>query len=137
MFLANESLYMLTSQIVTFGDFIRTKRKQKNLTQADLLRELVARGVKAYTDTVVTHWERNRAMPPINDPQFVQALADILGVTEAEILEAAGFNLDTGAPGELPEEIVALLKNLSPEQLDAVANMIAMLGNQQKDKPKS
>ena len=111
----------------TFGEFIRLHRKQQNLTQSDLVRELAQRGTKLYNDVSAVHWEKGRAMPPISDPKFVKALADVLGVSESEILAAAGFSLDANAPDELPPDIEQMLRSATPAQRKKALAMLRLM----------
>jgi transcriptional regulator with XRE-family HTH domain len=111
----------------TLGQYLRARREMLGLTQEDVLAFLVQRGLKKYTHTSLIHWEKDRAMPPIYDPKFVRAIAEILGATDKEILRAAGFALDEDAPDELPPEIRRLLERATPDELDKVIAMMQLL----------
>lgn len=124
---------MEAMQTTTFGDYLKQKRLQRRLTQADVLRELAQRGAKHYTDTVVTHWEKNRAMPPLQDPKFVRMLADILGVSNNEILEAAGFALDSEEPADaLRKRLNELIDQANSDELDRIIAIASVLIERQK-----
>ena len=59
------------------GDFIRKKRKDKNLTQKELAKEL---GV---SDKAISKWERGICCPDIS---LLKELSSILGVSVNELL---------------------------------------------------
>lgn len=120
------------------GQYIRERRKELNLTQTDLANALHNYpGVRQYGYTAVKGWERGYAMPPMDDPAFVRALADILKVSEAEILRVVGFAIaDSSAPDTLPPEFLALLEKATPEQLEAIGRVAQLMVAQQNAKPK-
>lgn len=63
-----------------FGDFIKTKRQEKNLTQKELANLVYV------TESAVSKWERNVAYPDIT---LLPQLANILDVTEHELITAS------------------------------------------------
>ena len=65
------------NQIAT-GTFIARKRKELNLTQAQLAEQL---GISSES---VSKWERGRCMP---DYAIVNELRDALGITVSELLD--------------------------------------------------
>lgn len=111
------------------GEFIRQRREDAGLTQLDLVQGLALRQGRQYNKSMVGHWERGRAVPPIDDPQFVHALAEILGVSEAEILEAAGFNpeLFTDPPEEMPDWLVKMYTEATPKQRTMIQRVFKSL----------
>lgn len=62
-----------------FGNFIVTLRKEQGLTQAELAQRLHV------TDKAVSKWERGLGFPDI---KLIEPLADALGVTILEIMQA-------------------------------------------------
>ena len=72
------------------GRFIAKKRKEKQITQAELAKRLNV------TDKAVSRWERGIGFPDINT---LEPLADALGVTLTELMrcsEEAEKNVDDG-----------------------------------------
>jgi len=63
-----------------FGNFIKTKRQEKNLTQKELANLLYV------SPSAVSKWESGVAHPDIS---LLTKLADILGVTEKELITAS------------------------------------------------
>ena len=72
----------------TFGDFLKEKRQEQNLTQKDLAKILFV------SESAVSKWERNAARPDI---ALLVSLANTLNVTEHELLTAS---MDTQARKE-------------------------------------
>lgn len=75
------------------GAFICLLRKEKGLTQRELAEALNV------TDKAVSKWERGQSYPDIT---ILSALAELLGVTEREILQGER----EGAQAPIPTEIV-------------------------------
>ena len=63
-----------------FGEFLKTKRQEKNLTQKELANLVFV------TESAVCKWERNVAHPDIT---LLPKLCSILGVTEHELITAS------------------------------------------------
>ncbi len=63
-----------------FGNFLKQKRQEKNLTQKDLAKKLFV------SESAVSKWEKNIAHPDIT---LLPTLSDILGVTEHELITAS------------------------------------------------
>lgn len=64
----------------SFGDFLREKRIEKNLTQKKLSEILFV------SESTISKWEKNVSRPDIT---FLPKLADLLGVTEHELITAS------------------------------------------------
>lgn len=61
------------------GQFIAEIRKEQNMTQAELASKLHV------TDKAISKWERGLGLPDINS---IEPLADALGITVAEVMQA-------------------------------------------------
>ena len=72
----------------SFGDFLKEKRQEQNLTQKELAKILFV------SESAVSKWERNAARPDI---ALLSALANTLNITEHELLTAS---VDTQARKE-------------------------------------
>ena len=64
----------------TFGEFLSTKRKEKNLTQKEL------GNLVFVSESAVSKWEKDIARP---DLSLLPELSEILGVTEHELITAS------------------------------------------------
>ncbi len=63
-----------------FGNFLKQKRQEKNLTQKELATELFV------SESAVSKWEKNVARPDIS---LLPRLSEILGVSEHELITAS------------------------------------------------
>jgi transcriptional regulator with XRE-family HTH domain len=66
--------------MTTFGEFLKQKRQEKNLTQKELAKLLII------SESAVSKWEKNIAHPDIT---LLPKLAEILEVTEHELITAS------------------------------------------------
>ena len=64
----------------TFGNFLRQKRKEKNLTQKELSKMLFV------SESTVSKWEKDVAHPDIT---LLPKLSEILSVSEHELITAS------------------------------------------------
>ena len=64
----------------SFGDFLKQKRQEKNLTQKDLANMLHV------SESAISKWEKDVARPDIS---LLPILAEILGVSEHELITAS------------------------------------------------
>ncbi|MBE5757857.1 MAG: helix-turn-helix domain-containing protein [Clostridiales bacterium] len=67
----------------TFGEFLKTKRQEKKLTQKELAKLLIV------SESAVSKWEKDVAHPDIT---LLPKLSEILGVTEHELITASVDN---------------------------------------------
>ena len=67
------------------GQFIAELRKEKGMTQAELASNLHV------TDKAVSKWERGLGLPDINS---IEPLADALGISVAEVMQAERVQAD-------------------------------------------
>ena len=88
------------------GAFIRELRKEKGLTQKDLAEQL------HLTDRAVSKWERGLCAP---DLSTLEPLADILGVTVAELISGKRME-ETPHKTEIEESVQSTLQ-YSKEEL--------------------
>ena len=65
---------------ISFGDFLKSKRQEKNLTQKELANLVFV------SESAVSKWEKNVAHPDIT---LLPKLSSILGVTEHELITAS------------------------------------------------
>ncbi|MBR5192443.1 MAG: helix-turn-helix domain-containing protein [Clostridia bacterium] len=63
-----------------FGEFLKQKRQEKNLTQKDLAKYLFV------TESAISKWEKNVSRPDIS---LLPKLSSVLGVTEHELITAS------------------------------------------------
>lgn len=86
---------------VKFGVFISDLRKEKGMTQKELAEKLYV------SDKAVSKWERGQSLPDIT---MLNPLADVLGVTSAELLNCGKIDevekIDTVRVNEFVEKTI-------------------------------
>lgn len=82
---------------VKFGAFVSQLRKEKGMTQKDLAERLFV------SDKAVSKWERGLSLPDIS---LLQPMADILGVTIAELLSGEYRKSDTPPTNQEVEQLM-------------------------------
>ena len=88
----------------SFGATISALRKQKGMTQLDLARQM---GV---TDKAVSNWERDLSFPDVTS---LPRLAEILGVSVDELLEAKTATQEAPARSKVPAIVELVLKAIA------------------------
>lgn len=73
-----------------FGAFIAQRRKEKNMTQADLAERLHV------TDKAISRWERGKGFPDINT---IEPLANVLDLSVLELMKTER-NASNGCSGQ-------------------------------------
>jgi transcriptional regulator with XRE-family HTH domain len=106
----------------TMGSWIRTMRERHNLKQEELL-EAFKREYKPVAKSTLSAWETETANPPIHDNAFVEAVARIFNVTEAEVLKGSGYNLGQAYESELDEGRRLLLEAYDNGDLERLVAM--------------
>jgi transcriptional regulator with XRE-family HTH domain len=84
------------------GKWIATMRERHNMTQEALLAEF-KREYKPVAKSTLSAWENETATPPVQDNQFVEAVARIFKVSGADVLKGSGYNLGQAYESELDE----------------------------------
>ena len=88
----------------SFDATISALRKQKGVTQLDLARQM---GV---TDKAVSNWERDLSFPDVTS---LPRLAEILGVSVDELLEAKTATQEAPARSKVPAIVELVLKAIA------------------------
>lgn len=84
----------------SLGTMIRTLRTERGMTQLDLARQM---GV---TDKAVSKWERDLSIPDVSS---LPRLAELLGVSVEELLQAKGVAREGDAPDDRKARALAQL----------------------------
>lgn len=85
-----------------FGQFIARSRKERNMTQADLAKEI---GV---TDKAVSRWERGIGFPDINT---LEPLANALGISVLELMRSERMNMENQNNNLSEGEVTEIMAN--------------------------
>ncbi|MBQ7943219.1 MAG: helix-turn-helix transcriptional regulator [Lachnospiraceae bacterium] len=94
-----------------FGEFIAECRKQKGITQKELAEKLFI------SDKAVSKWERGLSMPDIT---LLAPLAELLGVSVAELLECRRLQENEAIDTKQADELVKKVIVLSEEEQQAL-----------------
>lgn len=89
---------------MSMADLIATQRKEKGMTQKQLA------DILGVTDKAVSKWERGNGQPDI---QFLEPLADALGVTVIELLRGEIKQAEGISPNENTEDEKIVKKTLT------------------------
>jgi transcriptional regulator with XRE-family HTH domain len=73
-------------------NWLRRFRDQVGLSQEEVKDQMDARGFEVSRSSI-SHWESNAAKPPLGDPVFRKALADVMRVSVPDLLAAAGYEV--------------------------------------------
>jgi transcriptional regulator with XRE-family HTH domain len=90
------------------GSYIRTMRDRHHMNQDDFIDALKHAYGKGIAKSTLSGWESGQKNPPIEDNNFIEALATIFSVTTADVLKGSGYNLGP-AYEELDEQRKRLL----------------------------
>lgn len=121
------------------NEWLRKRRIELDMTQEDVSEILShALGRKILT-TSVHHWENGRSrVTMLNTPEEAAVLARTLHWSVAQLLSAAGFDINVATVGEIdvPEnvyEMVKLVSVASHEKRELILQLITLLYNQIPD----
>lgn len=103
------------------GAFIAAKRKEKNMTQADLAEKLNV------SNKTVSKWETGKCMP---DYAVIQNLCSVLGITVSELMD--GEEADKNSVRVYDEEqildLIRRTQNLENQRNSMVGVILTVLG---------
>ena len=100
----------------SMGEIISTLRREKGMTQKELAHML------NITDKAVSKWERDISCP---DTQIIPRLADILGISVEELMNAKAFPT-TGHRGA--EYLMDIILKAVPLAMGVAVAVISLLG---------
>lgn len=106
-------------------NWLKQRRNELKLTLDDLAARLQVEGV-SISSGAISHWENNRHLPPLDDMEFRQALANALKIDVSTLLKMAGYEVaqkhtDTG------EKAAFLVDKLPPEKQRLALNILELL----------
>lgn len=121
------------------GDWLRARREVLGLTQAEYARKLSMALKQAVSRKTVSHWEvSRRPITPLFEPQRALIMAQTLGWTLIELLNAAGYPITSVHIDELdiPAEVYEMLKQMlhaSPAKRAALLRMFEVMYREYPD----
>ena len=101
------------------GQFIAEIRKEQNMTQAELASKLHV------TDKAVSKWERGLGLPDINS---IEPLADALGISVAEVMQAERIQTDHVTPENASEMLTNAFDIVKQQRKAERTHILLILG---------
>ena len=106
-------------------NWLKRRRSELKMSQEELVAKLQLTGFDM-SRTTVSGWETGRFNPPIDNPPFRMALASILQMSIAEMLLAAGYEIEIehtprGHRG------ASIIDNLPPERQKLALDLLDVL----------
>lgn len=100
-------IYMFEIDRAKFGAFVAELRKEKRITQKELVEKL------CISDKAISKWETGNSIP---DVSLLVPLAEILGVTVTELLESRRIEVPENMDKEQTDNLVKKVIELSAEE---------------------
>lgn len=103
--------------------WLRQLREEAQLTQDDIAARLQLEGFK-FGRSAISNWESGRTNVPLKEPEFVKALAEILRLTENQVLLAAGYRITTKHHTHISERVANIVDDLPPDKQEMVLKIV-------------
>ena len=111
-------------------EWLRQRRKELDLTYDDLAARLAIEGF-VITAGSISHWEKGRHKPPMDDPDFRKALAAALRVNVRTLLKMAGYEVVPIEHTTRAEQVAHLVDKLPPDQQELALRLVEQLAKSQ------
>jgi len=109
-------------------NWLKTLRQKMGLKQEDLAAQLQLTGLD-YARSSVSGWENGYSQLPLNNPEFRQALANILNVDVKTLLKLAGYEVTASQHSEAAERVAFIVDRLPPDKQQLALKLIEQLQN--------
>jgi transcriptional regulator with XRE-family HTH domain len=109
--------------VMELRDFIKARRLQLGLSQAKLAERLSLYGEET-SSARVGHWETGRNYPPIEDKNFLKALANALELNVNDLIANSGIMVPESGRSKQALRAADILDQLPPEQRDLALNIL-------------
>lgn len=106
-------------------DWLKKRRRELYLNQDDLSARLQLAGFDISRQTV-SHWETDRRSVPLDNPQFVEALANALELNVMELLVIAGY-IKNSKFGEDATKAAALVDSMPANRRKMAVGILEQL----------
>lgn len=107
-------------------NWIKNRREVVGISQEELAARLQRNGFDISRATV-GHWEQDKYLPPLGNPQFCKVMADILLVSVKDLLAMAGYDLDEKQHSIEAERVAYLVDQLPPEKRNLAVRLVEEL----------
>lgn len=106
--------------------WIRNRREIVGISQEELAARLQRNGFDISRATV-GHWEQDKYLPPLGNPQFCKTMADILLVSVKDLLAMAGYDLSEREHSIEAERVAYLVDQLPPDKRNLAVRLVEEL----------
>lgn len=96
-------------------NWLRTKRKELHISQEELAAKLQVKGIDV-TAGAISHWENGRYNPPLDEPEFRKALAEILRIDVRTLLMIAGYEVTEIEHTDAAKRAAFIVDQLPPDK---------------------
>lgn len=107
-------------------DWLRSRRIELGLNQEELAARLQVSGFSA-TRASISHWEKGRHEPPLDDPNFRQSMAKALKLSVTEMLSMAGYEVSQPIQSENARRAAAIVERLPGDAQDVALDLLKTL----------
>lgn len=108
------------------ANWLRERRKELDMQQSELVARLELAGFSVGRASI-SHWENGRYDLPLEDPNFRQALAKALKLTESEVLERAGYQVVVSPQSEDARRAASIVDRLPETARELALEYLQML----------
>lgn len=108
--------------------WLKTSRQRLGISQEELASQLQIRGFDISRATI-GHWEQGKYPPPLENPEFCKALADILLISVRSLLSMAGYDIEEQQHSETAERVAFIVDRLPPDKQQLALKLVEQLQN--------
>lgn len=108
------------------ANWLRDRRKELEMQQSELVARLELAGFNVGRASI-SHWENGRYDVPLDDPNFRQAIAKALKLSESEILERAGYQVVVAPRSEDARRAASIIDRLPEPARELALEYLQML----------
>jgi transcriptional regulator with XRE-family HTH domain len=108
------------------ADWLRKRRLELDLNQGELAARLATAGFSTVRASI-SNWENGRHDPPLDDPNFRQAASKALRLSEAEILQMAGYQVTPAIQSEKARRAASIVERLPEDAQDVALDLLKSL----------
>ncbi|MBK9745783.1 MAG: helix-turn-helix transcriptional regulator [Chloroflexi bacterium] len=102
--------------------WLSVRRRELGISQDELAVRLQIAGLD-FVRSTISNWERGRANPPLDDPEFRRVLANVLELTLDDLLQRGGYIVKQEEVPEDEVRLVVIYRQLSKQEKQFLLNM--------------
>lgn len=109
-------------------NWLKRRREELEISQSELTRLLQLEGIDI-SASAISHWENQRYNPPLENPDFRHALANVLRLEIPELLRRAGYQVLEGSHTEAGERAAHIIDRMKPEDQSKALRILEAMNN--------